>query len=286
MRCPKCGFISFDHVDTCLKCNKDISNSPSELVGTTYNVAPPSFLKIQKGSERSREEDAGIAFDISKEESDVIDPDLDVLADDRDEDQDEDTEIAFGDEFEGFGSLPEEEDLEIAEDDEGEEGLDLGEFDDAFKEEEAPSDEEPALNMEMPDELADISDLSAPAPEPEDTETVSGVPARASSEDEEDDFSLELDLDDIENEEFSLTTEEDQTEDEEDTLGDLSLDDLGLSEAEEEKPAPKQKTKSERGKMDMDADLDFDLDLGGITLDSDDDEKESWGRIKAVDMTP
>lgn len=45
MRCPKCGYISFDHVETCLKCKKDISGKV-DVVGTTYHAAAPSFLKV------------------------------------------------------------------------------------------------------------------------------------------------------------------------------------------------------------------------------------------------
>ena len=52
MRCPKCGYISFDHMETCLKCKKDISDS-AEVEGTTYHAASPSFLRVpdKKASE-------------------------------------------------------------------------------------------------------------------------------------------------------------------------------------------------------------------------------------------
>ena len=50
MRCPKCGYISFDHLATCLNCKKDISEISSTAQGTTYNAAAPMFLKFTQSS--------------------------------------------------------------------------------------------------------------------------------------------------------------------------------------------------------------------------------------------
>lgn len=46
MRCPKCGFISFDHLEACKKCHKDLSAIIAEVNGTTYDTEPPMFLTI------------------------------------------------------------------------------------------------------------------------------------------------------------------------------------------------------------------------------------------------
>ncbi len=46
MRCPKCGFISFDLVETCGKCGKAISEEAELPHGTTTNVEPPRFLRL------------------------------------------------------------------------------------------------------------------------------------------------------------------------------------------------------------------------------------------------
>lgn len=46
MRCPKCGYISFDNIDTCKKCNKLVGSLTSEINGTIYNATAPSFLKF------------------------------------------------------------------------------------------------------------------------------------------------------------------------------------------------------------------------------------------------
>ncbi len=268
MRCPKCGYISFDHIDSCLRCNKDISKA-SAVEGTTYNVAPPAFLKFTKRDSYAEEND-DISFDAD-DDFGVIDPDLDVLVENNDDDDEEEGSISFGDDLDGFDAFGEEESFEIAaeSDDDEDGGLDLGQFEDAFEDEEQDRDDD--ISIDIPDELSDISDLSAPA-----KETPEAVVTHATEGDSDEfgDFNLDLDMDDL-NDDFSLTAdgEEDLETLEEDALADLSLDDLGLSETEvevEDEPemveAP-QKTKKDE--TNMDADLDFDLDLGGISLDDD-----------------
>jgi len=46
MRCPKCGFISFDQVESCSKCGKNISKVVALLNGTAVSVVPPRFLQF------------------------------------------------------------------------------------------------------------------------------------------------------------------------------------------------------------------------------------------------
>jgi hypothetical protein len=262
MRCPKCGYISFDHVDSCLKCNKDISKVSSAVEGTTYNVAAPSFLRFPTGA-KLQEEETEISFEGAQEDYDVVDPDLDVLVND-DAEESDDAGLSFGDEFEGFDQLAEEEGFG-SEPDEDEE-IDLGQFEDAFDNEEQASERAGEVDLDLPDELADLSDLSAPSEEdleePVMKETVfDQEPAEKNGMD---DFNLDLDLDQLDDD-FSLTSDEEtDSSDDEDVLGDLSLDDIGLSHKEEAAEQPKKK---EVDPMDMDADLDFDLDLGGISLD-------------------
>jgi len=55
MRCPKCGYISFDHSETCGKCGKDISSISTELNGVGYKIKPPSFLHISYDDEEPEE---------------------------------------------------------------------------------------------------------------------------------------------------------------------------------------------------------------------------------------
>lgn len=268
MRCPKCGFISFDHVEDCLKCGKNISKVSSAVEGTTYNVAAPSFLKFPQGEKIQEDEDTEITFDTIQEDYDVVDPDLDVLVDGGEsEEESGDAEISFGDEFDGFSEDNDEpsNDFEIAldDDDGGEEGIDLGQFEDAFEEEQPDIEEE--ISLDMPDELADISDLSPPqeTDEQEAPEVALKEEASPVKEDSIDDFNLDLDLESL-GEEFSLSSDEDEATEDDDPLGDLSLDDLGFSTEDE---VIEEKPKKEPDPMDMDADLDFDLDLGGISLE-------------------
>ena len=271
MRCPKCGYISFDHIDTCLRCNKDVSKA-SAVEGTTYNVAAPAFLKFTK-RDHSDEEKNEISFDTDDDDFGVVDPDLDVLVEDNEDDGEEEG-ISFGGDLDGFDDFGDEESFEVAaeSDDDEDGGLDLGQFEDAFEDEEQDRDDED-ISIDIPDELSDISDLSAPAEEA--PEPVVASPAVEEETDEFGDFNLDLDMDDL-NDDFSLTADDEEgAEDlEEEALADLSLDDLGLSETEAEpKDDPvtaESPQKTKKDETNMDADLDFDLDLGGISLDDED----------------
>ena len=219
MRCPKCGYISFDHIETCLKCKKDISGS-TDVEGTTYHAAVPSFLRVpKKDSVESEtgfvEKNVGISFegadDFNEEGYDFSDSDsdsdLDVLVGGSEEDE---GTITFG----GTGS----EDFMLEEDDESdEEGsfeFDLDDGLDFFDEKTA---ETPVLKL--PDELADISDLAPP--EDLNREAVSGVGMNLSIDDE-----LNLDEDrDLDGLDLGLS----DTKDLSGADLSLSLDDIDLS---------------------------------------------------------
>ena len=80
MRCPKCGFISFDHLTSCAKCGKDIAEVASELQGTSIKVETPMFLSAalsgygdREGSfeEISMETEVEEGVDISMEDESV-----------------------------------------------------------------------------------------------------------------------------------------------------------------------------------------------------------------------
>ena len=47
MRCPKCGYISFDHQEICRKCNKNIGDTVTEINGTVCDALAPSFLQLE-----------------------------------------------------------------------------------------------------------------------------------------------------------------------------------------------------------------------------------------------
>ncbi len=46
MRCPKCGYTSFDHLEVCKKCNRTINELVHGIHGTVYNAQAPMFLNL------------------------------------------------------------------------------------------------------------------------------------------------------------------------------------------------------------------------------------------------
>ena len=79
MRCPKCGFISFDHLTACAKCGRDITQVAAELQGTSIKVEAPMFLS---GALAAFSE-AGASFEEHAMETDIdqgIDFDMDMGA--------------------------------------------------------------------------------------------------------------------------------------------------------------------------------------------------------------
>ena len=56
MKCPKCGYISFDHNEVCPKCNKNIAALRDSMSLPSYKAAPLSMLKslTEEASDRIR----------------------------------------------------------------------------------------------------------------------------------------------------------------------------------------------------------------------------------------
>ena len=73
MRCPKCGYISFDLVEKCTKCGKNISGAAEVLHGTTTSTDPPVFLKFDKEPEGALKEAAGEEAAAGMEEQEPLD---------------------------------------------------------------------------------------------------------------------------------------------------------------------------------------------------------------------
>lgn len=272
MRCPKCGYISFDHLETCLKCKKNIKSASDSLSGTVYNVSAPTFLKfaISEAAEGETSDfDAFVTVDDEMDSGEIQDPDLDILIDDSTgEDSagglafeaDEDAEFTLdidGDEAEfdlGADKLPEDE-AEISLDmdlfgDEEEEFAGIDESDASG----GGAEEDETFSMDLPEELSDMSDLEPP-PAPAAGEGVAAEPALTAADE---DFSLDLNLDDVGSGDLGVSPTSEET---------LSLDD-DLSVGGLESPAaPAAEKKSRAGKLNLDDDLDFELDLGDLTLD-------------------
>ncbi len=268
MRCPKCGYISFDHLTTCLNCSKDLSDQTTTSQGTTYNAVPPAFLKFSPGGRlREDNEDMEMAPEVPGDDLDVVDPDLDILinendqeiefnADDIASEKSEDSGDEFGVELEEDAE-EEQEDKEIE--------IDLSQFEDTSAEESAEEprekDREVNFSMDLPDELSDISDLAPPPPPQKEKK-------RAGDEADMNMMDMDLKLDDFDSD-FSLTSPEKKSD--EDVFAGLSLDDIDLSDSLENKKSapptpPKPEPAKKPGEMDLDSDLNFDLDLGGLTL--------------------
>lgn len=53
MRCPKCGFTSYDHLERCKKCHKTLTDVAAAVNGTTYEAVAPLFLKITREMEQT-----------------------------------------------------------------------------------------------------------------------------------------------------------------------------------------------------------------------------------------
>jgi hypothetical protein len=70
MRCPKCGYISFDHLASCKKCNKDISGAAEELDGVVFDASPPLFLVFEHGEHGTEPQgDGSLVVDENMEEA-------------------------------------------------------------------------------------------------------------------------------------------------------------------------------------------------------------------------
>ena len=245
MRCPKCGYISFDNVEKCLKCKKNIASASSVFQGSVLNVTTPVFLKLVPDEEETEEMELGSdELELADEEFEISDPELDILLDEEEGStaeiqldlEDQDLEKSALDqlnddlsEIEAFSEEDSAED-EVAPD---LSMLDEAEVEDAFADEEPQAEPEEALSLEVPDELADLSDLSPP----EKTPVVEEPKADA-----------DVDLD----------------------FGDLG-DDFGEEAAAVAAAVPEPKKPQEQKlSLDMDEDLDFELDLGGLSIHDDD----------------
>lgn len=44
MRCPKCGYISFDQIKKCVRCGKDVHELAESLNGAIPNITVPEYL--------------------------------------------------------------------------------------------------------------------------------------------------------------------------------------------------------------------------------------------------
>lgn len=255
MRCPKCGYISFDHLDNCRKCHKPTAQS--EFKGTTYPVLVPIFLQpSQEIPESGFDENMVIDEDMV----DVLDPDLDLLAENNDNiaGQSAEREISIGDDFEiAFNAGQNEDTLSLDEDDLA---IDISRFADVPINMQAVQETQP-VQFAIPEGLADISDLARPA---------AGAESKSKLAVHLGDGDDDLNLNDLnlslggEKASVALSAADD------DKLALLSLDDIDLSGGLEVVPLPRPSPLPSRP---VDNDLNFDLDLGTLGVEKDRPQK-------------
>ena len=70
MKCPKCGYISFDYNEVCPKCNKNIAALRDKMSLPSYKAAPLSMLKALTGE--TGDSDAGISVQVSEDTASVL----------------------------------------------------------------------------------------------------------------------------------------------------------------------------------------------------------------------
>jgi len=117
MRCPKCGYITFDHLETCTKCRKNIAQVSMQLSGTVYKAETPSFLQFEV---YESDTDNDVSVDLLSEEEDI---ELDMSADG---DDGVDMELSLEDDTLESDEAQVDEDLDLDFMDESVEALGLG----------------------------------------------------------------------------------------------------------------------------------------------------------------
>ena len=158
MRCIKCGFISFDHLASCAKCGRDISEVASELQGTSIKVEIPMFLSGALAAFPESEE----SFDDHAMDAEVSE-DIDFHMEMEEEaiemaDEEEDVDFSFDEEAE---------EVEVVEEAAGiEEEVEEAEEVFALELESAEAVEEPALE-EVEESFEELDFAGAVADEEE-----------------------------------------------------------------------------------------------------------------------
>ena len=56
MKCPKCGYTSFEYLDTCRKCGRDLTQFKTDMGVTTFTPGVINVLKYVEGMEETVEE--------------------------------------------------------------------------------------------------------------------------------------------------------------------------------------------------------------------------------------
>ncbi len=216
MKCPKCGYVSFDHHQACPKCKKDISEERNKLNLPDFEPSVPFLLGALTG-----EADEG-HMDIN-----LAGPEAPVMR--------APEEAAVFEEQEGEASLEEELDISLDE-----------EWSPAMEEETVVAEdlpgvepEEEAIELEeSDDELSlDLEDMEGPAAEELDLSM------------EEDAVSLDLDELGLDEEEITEDVTEEASPTEEEQEPEFELDSIAL---DAEDAAPVQEPEQEEMVLNLD----------------------------------
>ena len=161
MRCPKCGYITFDHLETCTKCGKNIAAVSEALSGTVFKAEPPAFLQFKVHEtdtapddsidllQEDSETEVHFSFDDEESVSDNFLDDDDIEFDFLDEMQD--SSVSQADNDDGGAEF----DMALFDDDSAELVLDEGG--------EAVGEDQDGPQLDFSE--LDISDLAPPAVE-------------------------------------------------------------------------------------------------------------------------
>jgi hypothetical protein len=265
MRCPKCGYITFDQLDTCPSCNKDISKFSKDLLGVTFRTTIPDFLQFGVQEDDEPEEE----FDEASAEVEVFDDG----GDDTEAEGEEEVEFAVEEEAEE----PEDEGIdfdlsdssETAEQDDADLDLSVDEDDGPDLSLEDNEDDDSGLDLSLDDDDGLDLDLSA-----DDGKNDEELEHSAGSEELE---GLDLSLEDMDPE-ISMETEEKPEKGappdalgELDDLGDLDLADLSASSAGDSGSASEEltleKADDASGRKSQQDDGLPDLEIDGLDFD-------------------
>lgn len=286
MRCPKCGYLSFDSLSSCRKCSRDLVETAEKLQGTAAEHEEPFFLGPTLGV--AGEEELEPVQDLPTEGmiSDAAEP----LRHPEDTSTDAVTEETAEEEIDLDALI---DDLPVAEEDEAEEA----DFD---------------LGLDDLPPAAEVLTL-----EPEATEgPAEAVTVPATTEEVE----LDFDIEDSATEEFSLKTESEEnqaaaaaeTTTAEDADIDFNLEGLAAEELDPKPESKKKSTDEDQGAGDAEDLADFDLedtaateaqteelpltdfedvDLSGVTISKDSGQQtdasvtdESFGDLSSLSL--
>jgi hypothetical protein len=284
MRCPKCNYISFDEMEICGGCKKNISKYSQALHGVIFKADTPDFLWLQKPEEAPEEDvetaeaeadeemtapedddDAGLDMDLEAADvDDTVEFAADAAADEMELDLDspapdeEPQEIEFDLESDAADSggqeEPQEMELDLPQEDEAPEldfSLDSGGA-------EADENELPELSMDGLDDLdMQLDDASSSVSLEKSPETKKAPPkkekAAAAPE-----ASLDLDEFDLSGLMPPAAGQDENIEE----LGGLSL------ESAEGADAGKSRKKDKKAGGEQELDLLSDLSVDGLDLDA------------------